>query len=775
MFTKDVKMSLVQLSKSQPQIHSGIICLLVLRGTAAVKVEEQTIQLSADDLLVINSHQLYAVITDTSNIILMLEVEREYILNECGRMADGVIYCQCIGYSDESSNYYGLKRSLTRMIYIVIKKEQGYQLDFKVELLRFLHVLYTNFRDEGQIPANYLNNEKSKSISYVLTYINDNLYRQIRLEEVAEQEYMSPQYFSKYFKRKTGYGFLEYLNSLRLEKAVRSLIYTDDSIVKIALDHGFANSKSFNAAFKKKFQDTPGNFRKQYQSCGQQNDMDRIEINLEADFELKEFMQYMKKYDINFEQSRINKKYYEVTFSHKQVKELSPQENILNIGRVETAGYTNLFNQLEALRDQLGFKYVRFELEYHFITDNIQYSLILYNQFFRTVDRLKKIGMKPFIKISPDEKNFNGDLAQMEQDITQKINTFINCIKAIYNKDYLSTWKIEIYLPKGFDDVAGKMYYNIVYKALKKSIPQIMVGYYALNQADAEQKERFHYFLEETLSKKSKPDFITFGAFPINKIEHFMSTQFFYSGLQTYYREIIDAVKDICQRSIAEVPPLYMSEWNTLMGDLDNESILYFRSAIIVEALLDVNADIKGAGYWADSSVSKLYSGELPMTSLALYMMNDVRRPIYPVLEIMKRMGSYIIHDEKNIMISLNNWKEYKILIWNPNYLNPSYSLDNMTTEALTCNYNIKIKDMEKGIYRIKKITCNQEHSGAITQIISAGYPDFTDIEIFDYIQYNIANGLNVFEEYIFSGSYVLNTNLLYNSVVMYIIKKKED
>ncbi|MGL6199740.1 MAG: helix-turn-helix domain-containing protein [Lachnospiraceae bacterium] len=777
MITKDVKMSLVDLSITQPRIHSGIQCLFVLRGTASVKVEEQTIHLSAEDLLVINSNQLYSVITDTSNIILMLEVEREYILDECGSMAEGVINCYCIGYSDESSDYYGLKRSLTRMIYIVIKKEQGYQLDFKVELLRFLHILYTSFRVEGETQDKPLINEKSKSISHVLTYINDNYYRQLNLEEVAKREYMSPPYFSKYFKRKTGYGFLEYLTSVRLKKAIQSLILTDDSIVKIALDHGFANSKSFNDAFKKKYQDTPGNYRKQYQNCSQQkqNDTDRIDINLEANIELKEFLRYVKKYDINFEQTKMNKKYYEVSFCQKQVKEIYPQENILNIGRVETAGYTNLFNQLETLRDNLGFQYVRFELEYHFIPANIHYSLILYNQFFRTIDRLKKVGMVPFIKISPDEKYIKGDPAQIEQEIQEKINTFIYCIKAIYNIADLSTWKIEIYVPRHFNDAVRKMFYDLIYKALKQQIPGIMVGYYALNNTEAEQKERFRLFLDYTDRKNCRPDFISFGAFPLDKKEKYLATQFFYPGLQTYYRDIIDTVKDVCQVCIAEVPPLYMSEWNTLMGDLDNESILYFRSAVIVDALLEVNTDIRGAGYWADSSVSKLYSGEPPMSSLALYMLDDVRRPIYPVLEIMKRLGSYIIHAGKNILVSRNNRDEYNILIWNPKYLNPSYSLDDSTTESLTMNFNIKLKNLEQGIYQIKKVTCNKEHSGAITQIVNAGYPDFTDMEVFDYIQFNIANGLNVYEEYIFSRAYILNTNLLYNGVTMYIIKKKEE
>jgi len=777
MFAKNVKISMVNLTTTEPHIHSGMQCIFMLRGMAVIEMDDEKIHLSSEDLLVINSNQFHAVKTESSNIALVLEVERDYILSECGGIGEGNIKCYCIGHSDESSHYYGLKRALTRMLYIAVKKEACYQLDFKAEMLRFIHILFTSFRVEGENGDKRPVREKAKNISDVLTYINDNFYRPMKLEEVAKREYMSPQYFSKYFKRKTGYGFLEYLTSLRLKKAMQSLMYTDDSIVKIALDYGFANAKSFNAAFKKEYHNTPGSFRKQYLSDGNKNlnEADGVEINLEVDVELKEFMRYVKKYDINLEQTTLSKKSYDIILGDQEVKELAVHENILNIGKVETAGYTNLYKQLETLRNQLGFRYVHFELEYHFIPNDIQYSLILYNQFFRAVDQMQKLHLTPFLKIRPNDKYKLWDAEQIEADAKEKITTFLNCVCSIYSIEYLVTWKIHIVVDESFDSSVYELFYKTIYRAVKQRVPRIQIGTYAVDKSSREQYDRFQNFLDGAKENNYMPDFITFGVFPVDKKENYMATQFFYSGLRNYYLEAIDGIKSVYRKTAAEVPPLYMIEWNTLMGDLENESILYYRSAIIVEALLDLNKEIKGAGFWADSSVSTMYSGELPMSSLALYMLNDVRRPIYPVLEILKRMGTHIIHEDKNLLVSKNHPNEYNILIWNPKYLNPSYSLDDSTTEPLASNVNLKLKNMPPGIYQIKKVTCNKEHSGAITQIVNAGYPDFTDMEVFDFIQYNIANGLNVYEEYIISGTYVLNTNLLYNSVIMYVIRKKEE
>jgi len=776
MLTKGIKMSVANLSSTKVHIHHGLQCIFVLKGHVTIEVEEETIGLSPEDLLVINSNQLHTVTADNSNIALVLEIDRDYLLNECTDFVNTRIKCHCIGYSDDSSNYYGLKRALTRMLYIALKQAKGYQLDFKVELLRFIHILYTNFRVENEVTKEGKAREKQRTIDEVLAYLNDNYYRPLKLEELAKREYMSPQYFSKYFKQKTGHGFLKYLTQLRLKKVMYSLVYTEDSLIKIALEHGFANAKSLNAAFKKEYEDTPGNFRKMHKKGqdAEQGEADKLGLNLEVGVDLKEFMRYLKKYDINFEQVELNKHDYEVRLDNAVVKELRAQENILNIGKVETAGYTNLFKQLESLRDRLGFRYVYFELENHFIPNNVPYSLILYNQFFRAIEQLEKLQMIPFLKIVPSTEYASWNLQKAEEEIISNIETFLLCVGEIYHKKYVETWKVNIQFCETPGEQIEHLHYMTWYRMIKRKYPRMQVGIYALHDYDEVSKKRFAQFITMAKAQRVLPDFVTFGVFPVNRIESYLSEQFFYSGLRQYYQKVIDTIKGIYQEEACTSPPLYMIEWNTLMGDLQNESILYFRSALIVEVLLSLNEEIQGAGYWADSAVSTRYSGEPAMSSLALYMLNDVRRPIHPMLEMLQRMGNQIIYQEKNILVSKTAKEEYILLVWNPHYLNPSYSLDDVTIESLCKNVNIKLSHVENGVYQMKKITCNKENAGALTQIADAGYPDFSDTEVFDYVQYNIANGLNVYEEYILNGSYVLNTTLLYNSVVMYIIKKMD-
>lgn len=50
---------------------------------------------------------------------------------------------------------------------------------------------------------------------------------------------------------------------MRLERASKELMETDHMISDIALNHGFANSKAFANAFRKKYGRLPSDFRKE--------------------------------------------------------------------------------------------------------------------------------------------------------------------------------------------------------------------------------------------------------------------------------------------------------------------------------------------------------------------------------------------------------------------------------------------------------------------------------------------------------------------------------
>jgi AraC-like DNA-binding protein len=71
----------------------------------------------------------------------------------------------------------------------------------------------------------------------------------LRIGEIADHVGLHPDYASAQFRRAFGVGLGEYITQQRVAHAQRQLALTDDGVIDIALDSGFASPSRFYAAF----------------------------------------------------------------------------------------------------------------------------------------------------------------------------------------------------------------------------------------------------------------------------------------------------------------------------------------------------------------------------------------------------------------------------------------------------------------------------------------------------------------------------------------------
>ena len=94
-----------------------------------------------------------------------------------------------------------------------------------------------------------------------IQYICEHFSESITLQSVADHFFLSKEYFSFIFKQKTGFGFNEYLNQLRISQAMKLLENTNESIINIANKCGYSDSSYFTTVFKKISGISPKNYR----------------------------------------------------------------------------------------------------------------------------------------------------------------------------------------------------------------------------------------------------------------------------------------------------------------------------------------------------------------------------------------------------------------------------------------------------------------------------------------------------------------------------------
>ena len=98
-------------------------------------------------------------------------------------------------------------------------------------------------------------------IEYVRRFIRRNYNKPISMKDTAAEIFLSPKYFSRVFKEKSGSSFNKYRLNLRIGKAKEFLAKSSYSVGEIADRIGYQNTNSFAKIFKKLTSLTPSQYR----------------------------------------------------------------------------------------------------------------------------------------------------------------------------------------------------------------------------------------------------------------------------------------------------------------------------------------------------------------------------------------------------------------------------------------------------------------------------------------------------------------------------------
>lgn len=109
-------------------------------------------------------------------------------------------------------------------------------------------------------PGNEIS-DKNSIITKVINYIEENYDQDISVSELSQIAGLSDYYFSRLFKKQTGFTLHEYIIKTRIVSAKILLKSTNMSLREVAFQCGFTNESSFSNTFKKITDLTPGAFR----------------------------------------------------------------------------------------------------------------------------------------------------------------------------------------------------------------------------------------------------------------------------------------------------------------------------------------------------------------------------------------------------------------------------------------------------------------------------------------------------------------------------------
>ena len=239
--------------------------IVLLSGRVQYEVETSTYDLRPWDVLLVRHHAIHKANIDVSEPYerIILYIDAKYVQ----RAAPDDRLLTCFDRTDAQGMHClrpdetARERLRATLASMEEAQNDGYfgADTLRNTLLLQLLVLINRLVPEaaGEIRRPHAYDEK---IEQTLSYINENLDRELTVDQLAERIYLSRYHFMRLFKEQTGSTVHAYIRRKRLLRAAK-LIRGGEPVSRVAAETGYADYSAFYRAFRDCFGASPSDLR----------------------------------------------------------------------------------------------------------------------------------------------------------------------------------------------------------------------------------------------------------------------------------------------------------------------------------------------------------------------------------------------------------------------------------------------------------------------------------------------------------------------------------
>lgn len=241
--------------------HNNLEFDLVLEGMIVGKINGVEVKIPKDQFFFVNNGDLHETDAEDKDHMKAVTILLSYqLLKEYCSDVDRYYF----DFKDKTDAREAVKELILECAQVYSEKREFYELKLSVLLRKICLVLLEECKILRKEERYDTYEQKSiANVKMAIEYLESNYENEISLNNVAAELCMTPNYFSRFFRKATGETFYDYLINIRLYYAHKELMNTDASITEIAYNNGFPNVKSFIEKFKRVYRTTPAKFRKQ--------------------------------------------------------------------------------------------------------------------------------------------------------------------------------------------------------------------------------------------------------------------------------------------------------------------------------------------------------------------------------------------------------------------------------------------------------------------------------------------------------------------------------
>jgi AraC-like DNA-binding protein/beta-xylosidase len=517
----------------------------------------------------------------------------------------------------------------------------------------------------------------------IMQYILENYHGDISLTALADQIFVSASTLSRAFKKKTGMYFGDYLLQLRVKEAITLLLDTNDSMTKIALSTGFSGSSSFSRAFRKVMGMTPVEYREEARKDRAENAEMRFLEEQEIRDEL--FSSGRKSEDGSIYRlitTDLGNETYEL---HKKWCES------INIGEVYDLTRADVREHCLYLRDHLHFKYVRIWNVFSKntkITDGRTSGRYNFRTLDQALDFLTENGMKPFLDFGRRPSmamGSDGNQVFFEETYTlfenkalweEAIREVLRHISRKYGKEEVSSWYFEL-SRNSLQGEEGERCYGedhfdffeawwSAFNIVRREVPGALFG--GVSAVIGRDMDFLNGFYQKCAAHRCVPDFCSFSIFPYANVYSWDGSRSPVSmGRENPVQTQLDQIKRVMEFSGVGSSKLFITEINNTIANRDYLNDSCFRAAFLVSEMTlaakqtDLLCVMAGSDWISDylDSSSVIHGG------IGLLTKDMIRKPAYYAMEFLNMLGSRVLSQSENHILTINGNNDYYLLCMN--------------------------------------------------------------------------------------------------------------